>query len=45
MTASQKEKKVKRPFDSYHVKTQDYDEELPMIMVVTKNKRLSNVQI
>jgi hypothetical protein len=29
----------------YHVKAQDYDEEMPMITVVTKNRRVPNVLI
>ena len=33
------------PPHSYHVKAQDYDEEMPMITVVTKNKRVPNVLI
>ena len=33
------------PPHSYHVKAQDYDEEMPMITVVTKNRRVPNILI
>lgn len=47
MTSLQKEeeKNVKRPHDSCHVKDQDYDEKMLMVMVVTKNERALDVQI
>lgn len=33
------------PSHSHHVKTQDYDEEMTMITMVTKNRRVPNVLI
>lgn len=33
------------PLHSYHMTAQDYDEEMPMIMVVTINRRIPSVLI
>ena len=41
----EEEKSVVGPPHSYHIKAQDYDEMMLMIMVVTKNRRVPNVLI